>query len=109
MKLISEVGLRYRPTSQADLQAHGASLALLADDLADMPVDLLRKAIAKHVVESPFLPKASDLVRLAKGFIEQPMRSDVRSLIQRLNDQNTRHDAHWVAGEDGTPHMEWRR
>lgn len=71
-KMISELGFRYRPTSQADLQAHAAALALLAVDLADMPPRLLERAIAKHVVQSPYMPKAADLVAIAKSFITQP-------------------------------------
>lgn len=84
-------------------------LALLASDVSDIPPGLLERTIKEHARQSPYMPKASELIRIAKTFVDPPQRSDVRSLLQRLNDQNTRQDAHWVAGEDGTPHMEWRR
>jgi hypothetical protein len=62
--LVAELGLRYRPASQADLAAHAAQLALLARDLADIDPDALSEAIREHVLFSPFMPKAADLVAL---------------------------------------------
>lgn len=70
--LVAELGLRYRPSAQADLDEHAASLALLACDLADVPPDLLRRAIGQHVVSSPYMPKASDLIARAKSFLATP-------------------------------------
>lgn len=102
-KLISELGLRFRPTSQADLEAHAASLALLASDLHDMPPHLLEKAIRKHVMESPYLPKAADLVRLAKSFIEQPRAAHGpigETMAERGNRLCCRDDVRWY--DDGT-------
>src|SRR5688572_9824409 len=43
-RLIGELGLRYRPSAQADLEEHAAALALLASDVADIPADLLDRA-----------------------------------------------------------------
>lgn len=112
-KLISELGFRYRPTSQTDLEAHAAALALLAVDLIDMPPHLLAKAISKHVMECPYLPKASDLVRLAKGFIpERPSLGAVgETQAQRSNrlmdaDQNGRRDIRWFDNPGGGAHLE---
>lgn len=70
-RMIGELGLRYRPTSQVDLEAHAASIALLASDLYDMPPHILEKAIGKHVLSSPYLPKASDLVAIARTFVDR--------------------------------------
>ena len=64
--LIGRLGLRYRPTNQADLEAHGGMLALLAEDLADLPVSLLELAIQRHCAASPYMPKAADLIKLAQ-------------------------------------------
>jgi hypothetical protein len=64
-RLISELGLRYRPSVQADLEAHAAQLALLAKDVAEVDYRDLSDAIAKHVRQSPFLPKACELLQLA--------------------------------------------
>lgn len=107
-KLISELGLRYRPTSQADLEAHAHALALLCSDLADMPANLLARAIAKHVMESPYLPKASDLVKIAKSFIPTRPHSgpEGETTAERLNrlmdqDPNSRRDIRWFQNADG--------
>ena len=88
--LIGELGLRYRPTSQADLEAHAASLALLAVDLADVPPDYLAKAINHHVTRSPYLPKAAELVALAKEFDRAAKPSVAGSLADFCEDSNRR-------------------
>jgi hypothetical protein len=67
MQLISELGLRYRPSERADIEAHAARLVLLACDLADLPVEALRKAVDRWAVTKPFMPKACELVELAQG------------------------------------------
>lgn len=113
-KLISELGLRYRPASQADLEAHAAALALLAMDLIDIPPPLLGKAIAKHVLTSPYLPKASDLVKLAKEFIQPgPSIGGVgETLAQKGNrlmnaDPNGRRDIRWFDDGTGGAFLDW--
>lgn len=68
-RLIGELGLRYRPSAQADLEEHAAALALLAADVADIPPDLLDRAIRKHAATSVYMPKAAELIALAKGFV----------------------------------------
>jgi hypothetical protein len=67
LKLISELGLRYRPAAQVDIDDHRAQLALLASDLADLPPDALRAAIDQWVMSKPFMPKASELADLARA------------------------------------------
>jgi hypothetical protein len=67
-RLVAELGLRYRPSAQADLEEHAATLALLAVDLADIPPQYLEKAISVWVSQKPWLPKASELVEIAKRF-----------------------------------------
>lgn len=113
-KLISELGFRYRPTSHADLEAHAAALALLSVDLIDMPPHLLAKAINKHVTESPFLPKASDLIKLAKTFVRQgPTIGGVgETMAQKGNrllnaDPNGRQDIRWFDSPDGGAYLDW--
>lgn len=108
--MIAELGLRYRPTSETDLEAHAAALALLASDLHDMPAHLLGKAIAKHVMESPYLPKASDLVRLAKGFVDQPRAAHGpagETMAQRGNRMCCREDVRWVDDGNGGAFLEF--
>jgi len=112
--LIGELGLRYRPASQADLESHAAALALLASDVADVPPDYLARAIAKHVVESPYLPKACDLIRIAKSFIpvrqhDGPEKETTAQRLNRLMDQdpNSRRDIRWFPDAVGNgAHLE---
>lgn len=68
--LVARLGLRYRPSGQADLEAHAGTIALLCEDLADMPPDLLDRAIRMHALKSHFMPKASELIALAKSLTE---------------------------------------
>lgn len=68
-RLIGELGLRYRPSAQADLEEHAAALALLASDVADIPPDLLERAIRKHAATSVYMPKAAELIAIAKSFV----------------------------------------
>jgi hypothetical protein len=48
---------------------------LLASDVADVPPDLLERAVREHVTRSPYMPKAAELIALARGYIERA-RSD---------------------------------
>jgi len=72
-KLILELGLRFRPLGQAEQDAYRQKLALLANDCADVPADILRRAI-DHYVKSPdgtYLPKAAQLISLAQNINAQ--------------------------------------
>jgi hypothetical protein len=84
--LIARLGLRYRPTNQADLEAHAGMLALLAEDLADVPTDLLERAVQHHVATSPYMPKAADLIRLAQSFQKPP--TTLEAYAEQLNEMN---------------------
>lgn len=65
-KAIAELGLRYRPSAQADLEAHAHMIALLTRDVADIPPHILEAAIDQWCRTKPFLPKASELIELSK-------------------------------------------
>lgn len=65
-RIIGELGLRYRPSAQADLEAHAEALRLLAEDVHDVPPHLLEDAAKRWVRDSRFMPKASELVQLAR-------------------------------------------
>jgi len=108
--LIARLGLRFRPTNQADLAAHAAMLAILADDLADVPAVLLDQAIQRHVATSPYMPKAADLIRIAKEIDREeqariPKRNPGRSYAEELaalyNSQRTRSDVEWYVDHTG--------
>tara|TARA_Y100000114_G_scaffold153717_1_gene174225 strand:+ start:3483 stop:3941 length:459 start_codon:yes stop_codon:yes gene_type:complete len=85
---------------------------MLASDLADLPADLLDRAISDWVVRSPYMPKAFDLVQLAKSYLPKakPQSADAPNdwerRAQAANDQlaareDGRRDIRWVAGHDG--------
>lgn len=99
-RLIAELGLRYRPSVQADLEEHAATLALLTTDVADIPPDLLEQAIRRHVMKSPYMPKASELIELARNLLNQKQqaRSDM-PLVDRWNARlaaEGRYDIRWI-------------
>lgn len=84
-------------------------LALLAEDLADMPPDLLDAAIRRHVAMSPFMPRAAELIRLAAD-IDRAARlaplartgaSYAHDLAAHYNAQRARDDIEWVVDETG--------
>lgn len=107
--LISRVGLRFRPTNAADLGAHAASLSLLAADVAEIPADLLERAIDRHVTSSPYMPKAADLFRIAQDIDrvaraklpERTGRSYAHDLANLYNANKTRDDCHWYVDHIG--------
>lgn len=104
-RIIAEVGLRYRPTERADLEAHTARLALLASDLADMPADYLQRAVNMWVAKSPYLPKASDLVEVARGFVEQKRAANSgagANVIAEMNARRSDPDLLWVRDAGGS-------
>lgn len=65
-QIVGELGLRYRPSAQTDLEAHAARIALLAVDLATIPANLLRRAVKRWVHESQYMPTAAELIRMAR-------------------------------------------
>lgn len=107
-KVIGELGLRYRPTNAQDLEAHAERLRLLAEDVADIPVNLLEVAAKRWVRENHFMPKASELVDLARGHVTEQTRGTDYGLQQlqahcdRLNALNGGRDGWHVVGEPGS-------
>lgn len=109
--LISRLGLRFRPTNAADLAAHAGMLAMLADDLSDVPVDLLDRAIQRQVLVSPYMPKAADLIRAAKEIDSEQRaklpprtgRSYAHDLAALYNSQSANDNVEWYV--DSTDHI----
>lgn len=67
-RIIAELGLRYRPSAQADLEAYAHTLRLLTQDVADVDPGALGYACREWVRTKPFLPKANELIALAREF-----------------------------------------
>lgn len=83
-------------------------LALLAEDVASIPPEFLEVAIDRHVVSSPYMPKAADLIRLAKeaatprtASIQRRGGSYAEDLAAEYNSRLTRDDVEWIVGADG--------
>jgi hypothetical protein len=83
-RIISELGLRYRPSVQADLEAHAATLALLTRDVAHMKPDTLERACARQwAQQSPYMPKAAELISLCRA-LDRP-NADTQARIDKMN------------------------
>ena len=99
--------MRFEPSSRADLDAHAARVALLAEDLFDAPADALEQAIAIWVRERPFLPKASDLQALVGSVLhrrqlqDRPMSTSQRQRLDEMNAGLQRDDIEWIRDGQG--------
>ncbi|MFC0147212.1 hypothetical protein [Sphingobium scionense] len=85
---------------------------MLATDLHDLPVDLLERAIGDWSIKSPFMPKAFDLVQLAKSYLakahpqQREVTTDWVDVARRRNDRmnadpEARRGVRWVANSTG--------
>lgn len=84
---------------------------MLADDLRDLPADLLERAISDWALRSPYMPKAFDLIQLAKSYLPKPAvstgaKTDWERRAQDANDalaarEKGRRDIRWVPIFDG--------
>jgi hypothetical protein len=81
-RIVGELGLRFRPPVAADLEAHALRLKLLAEDVADLPAHLLEAAVTAWVRDNNFLPKAAELVALARATVSQQSRGTNFALNQ---------------------------
>lgn len=104
-RIIGELGLRYRPSAQADLVAHAEAIRLLTEDVSDVPPHLLEAAAQKWVRENKWMPKASELVELARGQVSGERKGTDAGLAQlqahcdRLNAMNGGRDGWRVVGK----------
>lgn len=112
--LIARLGLRCEPSGNFDRQVWAAKLAMLADDVAHIPVDLLETAINQHVAKSPYLPKASDLNELAREAMG-PRTTAITghgfgstAHVEHLNANVKRQDVEWAADGNGGVYMRYR-
>lgn len=90
-RIIGELGLRYRPSVSADLEAHALAIKLLAEDVSDIPPHLLETAAKRWVREQRFMPKASELIALARGELSGEVKgtdAGLRQLQSHCDDLN---------------------
>ena len=62
IEAVSEIFLRYPPSSQSDLGARAAQIGLMAGDLFDVEPMHIRRAGTELAREKLFLPKASEIM-----------------------------------------------
>lgn len=105
-RIILELGLRYRPAAADQLEAHQAKLAALIGDLADLEPAVLERAARHWVRQSAFMPKASELIALARNFASAEHgsalhRLDVAALrnARMAAEPGARRDLRWI--DDG--------
>lgn len=118
-QLILELGLRYRPSDPDALADHTARLALLADDLGDIPALALEAAIRHWSAGKPWLPRACDLAELAQRLSTPAADRAPISPAEQIAARNAYLEAignyriRWVLGPDGawlpTDFADWRR
>lgn len=117
-RIILELGLRYRPTAAAQLEGHQAKIAALIADLIDVPLGPLEAACRQWVTRSPFMPKASDLIELARQSVAPPATVSVQAWCDQRNATMPRYSnpkpseqIEWYADHNGpevTPRLRWR-
>lgn len=104
-RIIGELGLRYRPAAAADLEAHAEMIRLLCEDVADIPPHLLEAAARRWVIDSKFMPRASELIALARGQLSGEIKGSENGVRQlqahcdRLNAKNNGRDGWHVVGD----------
>lgn len=81
-RIIGELGLRFRPAAAADLEAHAEAIRLLCEDVSDIPPHLLEIAAKRWVMESRFMPKACELIDLARSALSLETKGTDASLQQ---------------------------
>jgi len=114
-KVIGELGLRYRPANNADLEAHAERLRLLTMDVMDVPVSLLEQAAKRWVRDNHFMPKASELLALCKDDVRSRTAGtdhgfqQLQAHCDRLNEMNDGRDGWHVIGEEGHRTIATRR
>ena len=100
---MGRIGFRYRPFAQADLAAHAARLAMLCDDLADVPPDLLERAATRHAQNSKHMPTAAELIALARETIDGERQRNASA--GGMTDLEYRHQIAARYNADMPPHL----
>jgi hypothetical protein len=97
--VIADLDLRFPASGIADLEARAEQLVLLGQDCAEVPADLLDRAAQRWARRKPFLPKASELIELAREIRGEDRAADdaggetLQEHCDRLNQQA------WCRGE----------
>lgn len=98
VKIVSELGLRYRPLATADQEAHAAQVALLAADLGNVDPCRLAEAAHEYARTERFMPKACDLLAIVNRSRDGNANSpeNLARLAAKYNAGMSRTDVQWV-------------
>lgn len=106
------IGLRFPPASGTDPQQHAAQLALLASDVAHVPPEYLERAANEWAVKSPYMPKASELIGLAQGYVSRSTGPrggyGSQEYLDRANQNCSRVDLEWIYDAGGNMQLRQR-
>lgn len=109
-KMVLELGFRFRPSAADDVKAHTAKLEIMAADLADVPEHALSLAISEWIRTEKFMPKAAELIALAREVVKPAAISAQAFCDQRnagLTDKSFETGKEWYVDGDGSPRMRW--
>ena len=98
LRIVSELGLRYRPLATADQEDHQATVLLLARDLDGCDIGKLSQAAEQWSRSERFMPKACDLIK-----IMSQMTTAKKSTQQRCDEWN----AAMLTAEHGRRDIRW--
>jgi hypothetical protein len=102
--IIANLALRY-PSGQGDPRTHQEALALLSQDVADVPPLLLDGACKRWARESKFMPRASELLDMVRKIQTEGIRGtdfagqQLQDHCDRLNATNNGRDGWHVVGK----------
>lgn len=96
MRVITELGLRYRPLASADQEDHQSAVLLLARDVEHLNPDLLKAAAERWARESRYMPKASELIDMVRRLNRKTGEPDLHAIAATANANCTRADIVWV-------------
>jgi hypothetical protein len=101
LKIITELGFRFRPLTAADQEAHAAQVGLLAKDLADADPVKLQIAAREWARTERWMPKAADLLALmAKKAVSREMLDAADERGNAHLRSIGRSDCHWFIHND---------
>jgi hypothetical protein len=86
------LALACEPSGAFDREAYAAKVAMLTDDCADLPDDLLEAACNEWRTTKPFLPRAAELREAVKSMLVKPDFTG-RTWADRCNEANAAKDA----------------
>ncbi len=109
-KMILELGFRFRPSGADDVKAHTAKLEIMAADLFDVPEHALSLAISEWIRTEKFMPKAAELIALARDAVKPGAISAQAWCDQRnagMPDKSQDRGKEWYVDGEGSARMRW--